>query len=169
MATKQPPSLTYDSDDSDSEDERDAKQRRRLAAVRVALRMKRRAEPEVRQASGPRGPKRRPLSLFDWDDHLQRLSPREFKLRYRLDLDSFEYLHGLLEDKIATKDLQQAKRSRSKQGEVTSRTRLAITLRYLAGGMVLDLSLIYHVSQVRKRKDRARSLSLVTRDPQPLP
>ena len=67
--------------------------RRRLAAA-AAIR---------RQKSGPRGPKRKPFSHFSWTDHLHRLSPRDFKLRYRVDREGFNILHGKLKAKIETK------------------------------------------------------------------
>ena len=148
-----------DSESEDSEDERDEQRRREVAVKLDLLRRRKRARAAKRQASGPRGPKRTRRSLFDWEEHLDRLSPREFKLRYRVDLASFEYLHNLLHEGIATKDLKQAQRSRTAQGEVTSRTRLAVALRYMAGGVVLDLSLIYHISNVGIARSRLRSRS----------
>ena len=122
-----------------------------------------------RQKSGPQGKKRRSRS---WRDHLHRLSPRDFKLRYRLDLESFEHLHSLIVSRIETKNKNQvgailfidvtpqndelvlinmipphqARRSR-KGGAVSSRVRLAAGLRYLAGGQVTDLACCYHISK----------------------
>ena len=125
-----------------------------------------------RQKSGPQGKKRRPRSFFSWRDHLHRLSPRDFKLRYRLDLESFEHLHSLIVSRIETKNKNQvgailfidvspqsdelvlinmipphqARRSR-KGGAVSNRVRLAAGLRYLAGGQVTDLACCYHISK----------------------
>ena len=125
-----------------------------------------------RQKSGPQGKKRRPRSFFSWRDHLHRLSPRDFKLRYRLDLESFGHLHSLIVSRIETKNKNQvgailfidvspqsdelvlinmipphqARRSR-KGGAVSSRVRLAAGLRYLAGGQVTDLACCYHISK----------------------
>ena len=42
---------------------------------------------------GPCGRKRRELAHFSWEDHLLRLTEAEFKLRYRLNFDSFMPLH----------------------------------------------------------------------------
>jgi hypothetical protein len=130
--------------DSESDDEIDNE-----INVHVALVLERRrraaAAASRRQKSGPQGKKRKPFSFFSWTDHLYRLSPRDFKLRYRLDRASFEHLHGKIRDKIETKNKAQANRSRSVGGEVPSEVRLAVTLRYLAGGSVNDLALVYHI------------------------
>ena len=120
-----------DFDDIESSDDDDEEyvvaivKRRRLAHA-AALQ---------RQKSGPRGKKRKPLSYFSWTDHLHRLSPREFKARYRLDLKSFNHLHNLIKSRIETGNKAQASRTRV-GGEVQSEVRLAIALRYLAGGQV---------------------------------
>ena len=87
------------------------------------------------------------MSFFSWCDHVQRLSERDFKLRYRVDRASFDHLHGCLKADIETKNRAQAKRSRRVGGRVASEVRLAVTLRYLAGGMADDLALIYHISK----------------------
>ena len=119
------------SDDYCSDEDRDDEyvaavvQRRRLAH----------AAARRRQASGPRGKKRKPLTHFSWEDHLHRLSPRDFKARYRLDRASFEYLHAKLKVKLETRNKAQARRTRV-GGAVRSEVRLAIALRYLAGGQV---------------------------------
>lgn len=67
-------------------------------------------------------------------------------MRYRFNEPGFEHLHGLLEDDIKTKNTDKAKANRA-AGAVCSRTRLAIFLRYLAGGMIEDIYLIYCVSK----------------------
>ena len=117
-----------------------------VAAV-LARRRRAAAAALNRQKSGPKGKKRMPLSFFSWTDHVHRLSERDFKLRYRLDRASFNHLHGRIKSSIRTKNREQAKRSRSASGPVASEVRLAVTLRYLAGGMVDDLALIYHISK----------------------
>jgi hypothetical protein len=119
-----------DGTDLDEDDYVAAVVKRRRLAHAAALR---------RQKSGPRGKKRKPLSFFSWTDHLHRLSPRDFKARYRIDLESFRHLHALLKSRIETKNKEQGRRSRPHQGEVLSEVRLAITLRYLAGGQVTKL------------------------------
>ena len=90
--------------DSDSEDEDPdivagiaVVMKRRWLAARAAMK---------RQKSGPRGKKRRGTS-FSWEEHVERLSPREFKDRYRHDNESFGYLHTLLKPRIDTKDIKQ--------------------------------------------------------------
>ena len=100
-----------------------------------------------KQSSGPQGAKPN-REIFNWSDHIDRLSPAEFRLRYRITLSSFELLLGWLKSKIETKNKLQARRSR-KAGEVTPETRLAIALRYFAGGAVEDFRLIYHVSKTQ--------------------
>jgi hypothetical protein len=42
--------------------------------------------------------------------------------------------------------IKQARRCRP-GGEVQSKIRLAVALRYLAGGQIIDLALIYHISK----------------------
>ena len=91
------------------------------------------------------GKKRRPRSIFYWEDHDHRLSQRQFKLRYRLTRESFSKLHGMLLPHIKTKNVLQARRSRA-GGCVDSRVRLAVALRYMAGAMMNDLCLIYHIT-----------------------
>ena len=50
---------------------------------------------------GPCGRKRRELAHFSWEDHLLRLTEAEFKLRYRLNFDSFmDLLHILRADLV---------------------------------------------------------------------
>lgn len=40
------------------------------------------------------------MSYFSWADHLNRLSERNFKLRYRVDRASFDHLHERLNSSI---------------------------------------------------------------------
>ena len=58
----------------------------------------------MRQKSGPRGRKRKPFSHFSWADHLNRLSSRDFKLRYRVDREGFSILDNLLKGKLEAKN-----------------------------------------------------------------
>ena len=70
----------------------------------------------------------------------------EFKLRYRVSWESFNKLLKILEPKLRVDNERQACNSR--QGiPVELPTRLAIALRYFAGGDPLDLKLIYGVSK----------------------
>ena len=100
-----------------------------------------------------------------WQDHLHRLSPAEFKLRYRLDLASFNHLHDLLEEELKTKNVKQAECGRPSGGAVDSRVRLAITLRYLAGGSIEDIRLIYHVSKMECYRCMWRTIDAINEHP----
>ena len=79
--------------------------------------------------------------------HVARLSESDFKLRYRLTADAFHYkLLPLLRSRLAATDELRARYA--KHGQlVEPETKLAIGLRFLAGGDPLDLKLIYDVSK----------------------
>ena len=95
---------------------------------------------------GPQGKKRRPKHHFTWREHVLRLTEAEFKLRYRLDFDSFMQLVTSIRPAICVSNEKQAKYA--KWGQlVAPETKVAIALRYLAGGSPLDLKLIYDVSR----------------------
>ena len=94
---------------------------------------------------GPCGRKRRELAHFSWEDHLLRLTEAEFKLRYRLNFDSFMDLLHILRADLVVSNEKQARFT--KWGQlVMPEVKLAMALRFLAGGSPLDLKLIYHVS-----------------------
>ena len=94
---------------------------------------------------GPCGRKRRELAHFSWEDHLLRLTEAEFKLRYRLNFDSFMDLLHILRADLVVSNEKQARFA--KWGQlVMPEVKLAMALRFLAGGSPLDLKLIYHVS-----------------------
>ena len=69
----------------------------------AALAMRRRAAALAAltgsNGQGPQGKKSR-LSPFSWKDHMARLSPADFKRRYRLSWPSFKELLGLLKDDL---------------------------------------------------------------------
>ena len=95
---------------------------------------------------GPQGKKRRPKHHFSWSEHVLRLTEAEFKLRYRLDFDSFMELVSWIRSAISVSNEKQAKFA--KWGQlVAPETKVAMALRYLAGGSPLDLKLIYDVSK----------------------
>ena len=93
---------------------------------------------------GPQGKKQHVLP-FSWDAHVLRLTEQEFKRRYRLPWPSFNKLLHKLSADLDVVHPKQAKNSR--EGTVVpNAVKLAIGLRYLAGGDPLDLFLIYNVS-----------------------
>lgn len=125
-----------------------AKRKARRMAVAVAVHRRRvvAALDQLRtDGRGPQGRKQREVP-FSWEDHLMRLTEADFKLRYRLDIDSFYVLLNALRPSLEAGDAVMA--SRAKWGHpVTAEQKLAVTLRFLAGGMVLDLKLIYKLSK----------------------
>ena len=58
---------------------------------------------------GPQGKKRRPKHHFTWHEHVLRLTEAEFKLRYRLDFDSFMQLVTSIRPAICVSNEKQAK------------------------------------------------------------
>ena len=90
---------------------------------------------------GPSGRKRRELAHFSWEEHLLRLTEAEFKLRYRLNFDSFMDLLHILRADLVVSNEKQARFA--KWGQlVMPEVKLAIALRFLAGGSPLDLQAI---------------------------
>ena len=96
---------------------------------------------------GPQGPKAVPVwQSFSWPAHVARLTHSEFKLRYRLDIKSFNKLADMLRKDLMVKDEHHARIN--KWGELIAvETKLAIGLRFVAGGDPLDLKLIYDVDK----------------------
>lgn len=93
----------------------------------------------------PCGPNREPVA-FCWTAHCSRLTEAEFKQRYRLSPESFDKLLAILQPGLAVKHEQQALNSRS-GNPIQIEARLAVALRYFAGGDTLDLKLIYCMSR----------------------
>jgi hypothetical protein len=81
---------------------------------------------------------------FSWADHVARLSELEFKKRYRLTVAAFNDLLAILRPQLEAINLQLARNSRGTP--VAAEIRLACALRFLAGGMMLDLSEIFRLS-----------------------
>lgn len=93
---------------------------------------------------GPQGAKRRDASPFHWPTHEALFSEAEFKLRYRVPCVHFHNLCNLLRKHLQVSDEMRA--ANAKNGQlIDCETRLACGLRYLAGGQVLDLRVIYHL------------------------
>ena len=115
-------------------------QRRRLLLMMSATDE---SEDEVR----PTGPKDKPVAAFSWEDHMRRLSPKDFKARYRLDHAGFLKLLGLIEGDLTCSPKNKARAKASNFGVLPdNRVKLAVALRVLAGAAVLDLQLIYFLA-----------------------
>jgi hypothetical protein len=92
---------------------------------------------------GPQGPKENLNNPFSWEAHVRRMTEKSFKLRYRVSYDAFKELLSLIGSAL---NVNQTYAALNKWGEVVRpQTKLAIALRYFAGGSPLDLELIYHV------------------------
>ena len=105
------------------------------------------AAQHMQGGQGPPGPKMMPhWSGFVWADHVARLTESEFKLRYRLTADAFYDLVEILRPDLTACNERLARNA--KWGHLISvETKLAIGLRFMAGGEPLDLKLIYDVDK----------------------
>jgi hypothetical protein len=72
------------------------------------------------------------------------LSPNEFQRAFRLSRTAFQYLLNLIQDKLKKNE---AKASNSSGSPVLPVTKLACTLRFLAGGSFEDISALFGVSR----------------------
>lgn len=87
---------------------------------------------------------RREEEPFSWARHVARLTPSEFKLRYRLSAESFYELLDIIK---ADLDTSHSKYVIATKGSlVDPETKLAVALRFFAGGQILDIKLIYKLS-----------------------
>ena len=111
-------------------------QKRRAAAAAAALSM--------RGGQGPQGKKEK-VEPFSWDKHVRRLTTKQFKRRYRLTWESFNKLLEKLNPDLDIVNYKQAKNGHW-GWIVPNAAKLAMALRYFAGGDPQDLFLIYHVS-----------------------
>lgn len=123
--------------------------RKRARRLAIAAAVRRRQVVAAMQFSsagqGPQGAKRCKVSQFSWTDHVLGLTEREFKMRYRLDFDAFRELVKIIRPDLTVSSQEQARRA--KWGQVVRpESKVAIALRFLAGGSPLDLKLIYDVS-----------------------
>ena len=118
-----------------------AARRRRLVAAALL---------DLSPGQGPQGPKPAPAATFDWAAHVHRMTESMFKLRYRLTADAFYHLldEKGLRAQIALSPKAAKKATRAKwMVEVPAEVKLAMCLRYLAGGDTQDLWLIYCVDR----------------------
>ena len=86
---------------------------------------------------------------FSWQAHVARLSDAEFKQRYRLAPQSFDKLLSILEPDLSVQNEKQHLNSRHGDRPIELPVRLAVALRYFAGGDPLDLKLIYCISKTQ--------------------
>ena len=93
-------------EDADEEAARDAIRRARRLKIAVAVQRRRVAAAiaALLGGQGPQGKKRREESPFSWADHLARLTPKEFKQRYRLDWTAFNELLKLIRADLEPRD-----------------------------------------------------------------
>lgn len=131
--------------ESESDDDRRNSRRKRAAAHRIRLMALAAAFYEAADGShlGPTGPKEW-ATRKDWRNHLRVEGPRKFRRMYRMEVEQFEELFNLVRPALETQDVVQAERSSG--SEVCAEVRLAITLRYLAGGSYLDVCSNFGVS-----------------------
>ena len=80
----------------------------------------------------------RPVLPFQWTEHLQNLNADEFQRRYRLPPEGFYKLLALLWPELHKPDKRKGGKRRA-----TPHVMLAVTLRFMSGGAVTDLKLIY--------------------------
>mmetsp|Transcript_14721 Transcript_14721/g.19568 ORF Transcript_14721/g.19568 Transcript_14721/m.19568 type:complete len:434 (-) Transcript_14721:134-1435(-) len=128
---------------SDEEEELNAiiavvKRRRLMCAAALAICLEE-EENHSRESSPRTIPTRK-----NWLEHVAQVGRRVFKKMYRLDLENFNRLLGYIRDEITTENVEMARRSSG--SEVCAEVRLAMTLRYLAGGSMWDIRLIFDVS-----------------------
>ena len=84
-------------------------------------------------------------NVFDWHRHLKEITDEDFRLMYRLTWDAFKKLLALLEPML--EPLDQVRAANAKYGErVLPDTKLAITLRFLAGASIRDLKVLFKAS-----------------------
>ena len=114
-----------------------AAHKRRMAAAAAAI------FPQE-GGQGPGGKKEK-VKEFSWGEHVRRLTETQFQRRYRLNWRSFYKLLKIIDADLTVTDMKQAKRGHF-GWVVPNEAKLAMALRYLAGGDPKDLFLIYHVS-----------------------
>jgi len=114
---------------------------RRRRAVVVTILM-------LAAGSGPQGPKRL-KAPFNWEDHANSLSDKEFSRRYRLTKKSFRKLLFMLRPQLepATVMARRNQLNGNCGSPVHPATVLAIGLRFLAGDQALDLKVCYRLSE----------------------
>jgi hypothetical protein len=82
---------------------------------------------------------------LNWDEHVRSFSRDEFKKAYRLSREAFQGVLEGIRAVLTTGDQLQAARSSS--GPVAPEVRLAVTLRWLAGGSFHDIHRLHKISK----------------------
>jgi hypothetical protein len=77
-------------------------------------------------------------------NEMESLSELEFKRMFRMTKHSFNNLEELIENHVRIRDIHQARRS--SQSTITTRTRLACCLRWMAGGSYIDICFEFGVA-----------------------
>ena len=84
-------------------------------------------------------------NVFDWERHMGEITDGDFRQMYRLNWDAFKKLLALLKPEL--EPIDQTRASNAKYGErVLPETKLAITLRYLAGSSIHELKMLFKTS-----------------------
>ena len=97
---------------------------------------------------GPQGSKWRRTATFSWEEHVRELTEKDFKRRYRITSRAFhDVLLPKLWDKLSLATDAAVRLSlNGRFGTIVEpATKLALCLRFMAGGDPLDLKLIYKV------------------------
>ena len=81
---------------------------------------------------------------FEWEEHLQRLNADEFRRRYRLPPEGFYNLLTML-----WPQLHKPRKRKGGKRRTAPHVMLAVTLRFMSGGSVTDLKLIYGLRSSR--------------------
>lgn len=79
---------------------------------------------------------------LDWERHVRSITPSMFRRAYRMDLPSFNELLRRINYRL-TKDDRKAR-----HGKICPASRLAVTLRFLAGGSYIDICFCHGISEV---------------------
>ena len=110
-----------------------AAHKRRMAAAAAA----------IFPQEGGQGPvgKKHKVKEFSWAEHVRRLTETQFQRRYRLNWRSFYKLLKIIDGDVNVKSLKLAKNGHF-GWVVPNEAKLAMALRYLAGGDPKDLFLI---------------------------
>ena len=103
----------------------------------------------MRKKIGKKIRKKLPTFRVTWDEHLRQLRPGEFKKRYRMPEEKFNYLLELLADvdpyfkEVSAQTKKKCQNMFGGVGPVDVRHKLAAAIRWFAGGSYLDIKLVH--------------------------